>query len=219
MEGEISKDSIMSGLSQGKRASGDLIPWTISQQVCGSAHWPHPLSISQFVDHDFPSLSGARIVRIASHPDIQGVHPPSLSSSLPPSLPPSLSPSLPLFVPSLLSFSTCIHTIDLYFSLSFLLSLSLSLSLTLSPRWVMVHMLYSYWLIIIMGSSLVLLKVLMKVHILRLILQLKWVHWVLCSYIVSLLLFVQYNFCSLSYAMVWEFFLQLFSTLDICLEF
>lgn len=38
LEGEISKDSIMSGLSQGKRASGDLIPWTISQQVCDSAH-------------------------------------------------------------------------------------------------------------------------------------------------------------------------------------
>ena len=27
----------------------------------------------QFQDHDFPSLSGARIVRIATHPDYQGV--------------------------------------------------------------------------------------------------------------------------------------------------
>ncbi len=27
----------------------------------------------QFQDHDFPGLSGARIVRIATHPDAQGV--------------------------------------------------------------------------------------------------------------------------------------------------
>ena len=33
LEGEISKDTIMNSLSRGKRASGDLIPWTISQQV------------------------------------------------------------------------------------------------------------------------------------------------------------------------------------------
>uniref|UniRef100_A0A1X7UL77 RNA cytidine acetyltransferase n=1 Tax=Amphimedon queenslandica TaxID=400682 RepID=A0A1X7UL77_AMPQE len=58
LEGQISKGSIMSGLSQGKRASGDLIPWTLSQQ---------------FVDHDFPSLSGVRIVRIATHPDVIGM--------------------------------------------------------------------------------------------------------------------------------------------------
>lgn len=58
LEGEISKSSIMNSLSRGKRASGDLIPWTVSQQ---------------FQDHDFPSLSGARIVRIATHPDYQGM--------------------------------------------------------------------------------------------------------------------------------------------------
>ena len=34
---------------------GDLIPWTIGQQ---------------FQDPDFPSLSGARIVRIAVHPGL-----------------------------------------------------------------------------------------------------------------------------------------------------
>lgn len=58
LEGEISKKSIMDGFSRGKRASGDLIPWTIGQQ---------------FQDPDFPKLSGARIVRIATHPEYQGV--------------------------------------------------------------------------------------------------------------------------------------------------
>ncbi|XP_062579158.1 RNA cytidine acetyltransferase-like [Saccostrea cucullata] len=58
LEGEISKASIMNSLSRGKRASGDLIPWTISQQ---------------FQDHDFPGLSGARVVRIATHPDYQSM--------------------------------------------------------------------------------------------------------------------------------------------------
>ena len=48
----------MNSLSRGKRASGDLIPWTVSQQ---------------FNDHDFAGLSGGRIVRIATHPDFQGV--------------------------------------------------------------------------------------------------------------------------------------------------
>ncbi|CAG8607471.1 4930_t:CDS:10, partial [Acaulospora morrowiae] len=54
LEGEISKEGIMSSLKRGTRASGDLIPWLISQQ---------------FQDDDFASLSGARIVRIATHPD------------------------------------------------------------------------------------------------------------------------------------------------------
>jgi len=58
LEGDISKSSIINSLSRGKRASGDLIPWTVSQQ---------------FNDHDFPGLSGARIVRIATHPDFQGM--------------------------------------------------------------------------------------------------------------------------------------------------
>ena len=58
LEGEISKSSIMSGLSRGKRASGDLIPWTMAQQ---------------FQDDNFPSLSGARVVRIATHPMFQGM--------------------------------------------------------------------------------------------------------------------------------------------------
>lgn len=58
LEGDISKSSVMNGLRQGKRASGDMIPWTISQQ---------------FQDNDFASLSGVRIVRIATHPDYQGM--------------------------------------------------------------------------------------------------------------------------------------------------
>lgn len=36
LEGQISKDSVMKNLSCGKRAYGDLIPWTVSQQVCVS---------------------------------------------------------------------------------------------------------------------------------------------------------------------------------------
>ncbi|RZF38829.1 hypothetical protein LSTR_LSTR000532 [Laodelphax striatellus] len=58
LEGEVSKKSVSEGLSQGKRASGDLIPWTVAQQ---------------YQDKDFPSLSGARIVRIATHPDYHGM--------------------------------------------------------------------------------------------------------------------------------------------------
>ncbi|KDR10713.1 RNA cytidine acetyltransferase [Zootermopsis nevadensis] len=58
LEGQVSKNSVVDGLSRGKRASGDLIPWTVAQQ---------------FQDHDFPMLSGARVVRIATHPDYQGM--------------------------------------------------------------------------------------------------------------------------------------------------
>ncbi|XP_014486431.1 PREDICTED: N-acetyltransferase 10-like [Dinoponera quadriceps] len=54
LEGEVSKSSVSEGLSRGRRASGDLIPWTIAQQ---------------YQDEDFPVLAGARIVRIATHPD------------------------------------------------------------------------------------------------------------------------------------------------------
>ncbi|ESO97610.1 hypothetical protein LOTGIDRAFT_103703 [Lottia gigantea] len=56
LEGNISKKTVINSLSRGRSASGDLIPWTVSQQ---------------FQDHDFPLLSGARIVRIATHPDYQ----------------------------------------------------------------------------------------------------------------------------------------------------
>jgi len=43
-------------MARGKQASGDLVPWTISQQ---------------FQDPEFASLSGVRVVRIATHPDVQ----------------------------------------------------------------------------------------------------------------------------------------------------
>lgn len=42
MEGEISRQSIMNSLSRGKKASGDLIPWTISEQVNNLAVYSHP---------------------------------------------------------------------------------------------------------------------------------------------------------------------------------
>ena len=54
LEGQISKQSVLSSLSRGQRAGGDLIPWLVSQQ---------------FQDEDFGGLSGARVVRIATNPD------------------------------------------------------------------------------------------------------------------------------------------------------
>jgi len=55
LEGGISKKTAMSTLGRGGSPSGDLIPWTIGQQ---------------FQDNDFPRLSGARVVRIAVHPEL-----------------------------------------------------------------------------------------------------------------------------------------------------
>jgi len=57
-EGNLTKKIIKSGLLQGKRLSGDLIPWIMSQQ---------------FQDDDFGKLSGARVVRIATHPHVQSM--------------------------------------------------------------------------------------------------------------------------------------------------
>ncbi|XP_047453137.1 RNA cytidine acetyltransferase [Mugil cephalus] len=58
LEGEISQQSILNSLARGKKASGDLIPWTVSEQ---------------FQDPEFGSLSGGRVVRIAVNPDYQGM--------------------------------------------------------------------------------------------------------------------------------------------------
>ncbi|XP_061532155.1 RNA cytidine acetyltransferase isoform X2 [Phycodurus eques] len=58
LEGEISRQSILNSLSRGKKASGDLIPWTVSEQ---------------FQDPEFGGLSGGRVVRIAVNPDYQGM--------------------------------------------------------------------------------------------------------------------------------------------------
>lgn len=58
LEGEISRDSVNAQLRRGQRASGDLIPWTVAQQ---------------FQDSEFAGLSGARVVRIATNPDVTGM--------------------------------------------------------------------------------------------------------------------------------------------------
>jgi len=54
LEGKISRKSVLNSLSRGQRPAGDLIPWLVSQQ---------------FQDEDFASLSGARVVRIATNPE------------------------------------------------------------------------------------------------------------------------------------------------------
>ena len=54
LEGSISRQAIMDGLSRGFRAGGDMIPWLVAQQ---------------FQESKFAMLSGARVVRIATHPD------------------------------------------------------------------------------------------------------------------------------------------------------
>ena len=58
LEGSIARASAMASLARGVRSSGDLIPWVVSQQ---------------FQDDDFASLSGGRVVRIATHPDYIGM--------------------------------------------------------------------------------------------------------------------------------------------------
>ncbi|EAQ83266.1 hypothetical protein CHGG_09670 [Chaetomium globosum CBS 148.51] len=54
LEGKISKQSILNSLGRGQQPAGDLIPWLVSQQ---------------FQDDEFASLSGARVVRIATNPE------------------------------------------------------------------------------------------------------------------------------------------------------
>jgi N-acetyltransferase 10 len=56
LEGDISRQTVANSLARGKAAAGDLIPWTVAQQ---------------FQDAEFASLSGARVVRIATHPAYQ----------------------------------------------------------------------------------------------------------------------------------------------------
>jgi N-acetyltransferase 10 len=55
-EGAISKESVAASLARGLKNAGDMIPWTIS---------------TQFQEQTFASLSGARVVRIATHPELQ----------------------------------------------------------------------------------------------------------------------------------------------------
>ncbi|KAJ2778777.1 N-acetyltransferase 10 [Coemansia javaensis] len=58
LEGEISRQAVLSALGRGERSEGDLIPWLVAQQ---------------YQDEDFAALSGARVVRIATHPDYAGM--------------------------------------------------------------------------------------------------------------------------------------------------
>eukprot|EP00300_Choanocystis_sp_HF-7_P007698 c15461_g1_i1.p1 GENE.c15461_g1_i1~~c15461_g1_i1.p1 ORF type:complete len:1046 (-),score=255.99 c15461_g1_i1:31-2880(-) len=55
LEGELPENVVRSEMGRGTRSSGDLIPWTLSQQ---------------FQDQAFAGLAGARVVRIAVHPDV-----------------------------------------------------------------------------------------------------------------------------------------------------
>lgn len=56
LEGRVGNEKVRKMLGRGERGSGDLIPWTVSQQ---------------FQEADFATLSGARVVRVATHPDLQ----------------------------------------------------------------------------------------------------------------------------------------------------
>ena len=58
LEGAIAAEQVRAALSRGERGAGDLVPWTLAQQFC---------------DHGFAKLSGARVVRVATHPDAQRV--------------------------------------------------------------------------------------------------------------------------------------------------
>lgn len=55
-EGNVSKETLTNNMARGMRPSGDLIPWTVSEQ---------------FQDNNFGMLNGVRIVRIATHPNAQ----------------------------------------------------------------------------------------------------------------------------------------------------
>ena len=55
LEGGLSKEIVQSQLKLGNRSSGDLVPWMVSQQ---------------YQVDDFGKLDSARVVRIATHPDV-----------------------------------------------------------------------------------------------------------------------------------------------------
>jgi N-acetyltransferase 10 len=55
-EGEITSTNYIRQTTHGVNPSGDLIPWCVSQQ---------------FQNSEFASLSGARVVRVAVHPELQ----------------------------------------------------------------------------------------------------------------------------------------------------
>ena len=55
-EGRISRQTLGDNMARGRSTAGDLIPWSLSMQ---------------FGDDGFATLCGARVVRIATHPDVQ----------------------------------------------------------------------------------------------------------------------------------------------------
>ena len=55
LEGGIARDAARAALAHGAAPSGDLIPWTVA---------------TQFQEATFAKLSGARVVRVAVHPDL-----------------------------------------------------------------------------------------------------------------------------------------------------
>lgn len=58
LEGSITRQVILNSFARGKCEAGDLIPMVVAQQ---------------FQEEEFASLSGARVVRIAVHPEMQGM--------------------------------------------------------------------------------------------------------------------------------------------------
>jgi N-acetyltransferase 10 len=56
LEGRVSRERVLASVSKGQRPSGDLIPWAVA---------------TQFGESSFAALSGARVVRIATHPGHQ----------------------------------------------------------------------------------------------------------------------------------------------------
>lgn len=57
-EGNLSVATVQKGFAERVQSAGDLIPWTLS---------------TQYQERNFASLLGVRIVRIATHPGMQGV--------------------------------------------------------------------------------------------------------------------------------------------------
>ena len=57
-EGGMNKQYVQNNMQRGFMPSGDLIPWVVTQQ---------------FLDYNFAQLVGIRIVRIATHPQLQGM--------------------------------------------------------------------------------------------------------------------------------------------------
>ena len=58
LEGKIGRNEVLEGLGRGIRKGGDMISWLVAQQ---------------FLEGGFGELSGARVVRIACHPDYANV--------------------------------------------------------------------------------------------------------------------------------------------------